>query len=116
MYEKELLASLGSIRYCKAEVYKNCILGTLRIPQKSEQRQPQIAFGFYLTEQTLYLIEDTGNLKQWVEKQMDKLPVSKSSNPFFFAAYGADDGKVLSVSFGKRNGKDGGEAASSYPG
>ena len=81
-YYKELLPSLGSIRYCKAEVFKDCILGTVRIPQKSEQRQPLITFGFYLTEQVLYLIEDTGNLKQWVEKQMDKRKASQSSDQF----------------------------------
>ena len=57
-YYKELLPSLGSIRYCKAEVIKNCVLGTIRIPHKNEQRHPQISFGFYLTEDTLYLIED----------------------------------------------------------
>ena len=56
---KELLHSLGSIRYCKAEVFRNCILGTLRIPQKNEKRRPLISFGFYLTENTLYLIEET---------------------------------------------------------
>jgi|GEM_PF-3188242 len=33
-YYKELLHCLGSIRYCKAEVFKNCIIGTLRLPQK----------------------------------------------------------------------------------
>ena len=81
-YYKELSPSLGSIRYCKAEVFKNCVLGTVRIPQKSEQRQPLITFGFYLTEQTVYLIEDTGNLKQWVERQMDKRQASQSSDQF----------------------------------
>lgn len=34
-YYKELLHCLGSIRYCKAEVFKNCIIGTLRLPQKA---------------------------------------------------------------------------------
>ena len=34
-YHKELLHCLGSIRYCKAEVFKSCIIGTLRLPQKS---------------------------------------------------------------------------------
>lgn len=48
-YYKELLHCLGSIRYCKAEVFKNCIIGTLRLPQKSEQRSPQLSFSFYLT-------------------------------------------------------------------
>ena len=80
---KELLHSLGSIRYCKAEVYRNCILGTLRIPQKSEQRGPQISCGFYLTEEKLYLIEDTGDLKRWVEKQIDRFQELQSSEQLF---------------------------------
>ena len=63
---KELLHSLSSIRYCKAEVYRNCILGTLRIPQKSEQRGPQISCGFYLTEEKFYLIDDTCYLMCWL--------------------------------------------------
>lgn len=79
---KELLPSLGVIRYCKAEVFKKCILGTIRIPQKNEQRHPQISFGFYLTEQTLYLIEDTGDLKGWVDMQMEKLREAKSCEQF----------------------------------
>lgn len=68
----ELLHSLGSIRYCKAEVFRNCILGTLRIPQRNEQRRPQLSFGFYMTEQILDLIEDTGDLKKWMEKHKDR--------------------------------------------
>lgn len=67
-HRKELLHSLGSIRYCKAEVFKNCVSGTLRIPQKSEQRTPALSFGFYMTNESLYFIEDTGDLKRRVEK------------------------------------------------
>lgn len=72
-YYKELLHWLGSIRYCKAEVFKNCIIGTLRLPQKSEQRSPQLSFGFYLTGQSLLFVEDAGDLKLWVDKRIDML-------------------------------------------
>ena len=72
-YRRELLHSLRSIRYCKAEQGKGCILGAIRVPQKSEQRTQLLSFGFYLTGQTLYLIEDTGKLKLWLEKQRDML-------------------------------------------
>lgn len=75
---KELMHSLRSIRYCKAEVFRNCILGTLRIPQKNEKRMPLISFGFYLTENVLYLIEETGDLKRWVEKHTDRFQNLKS--------------------------------------
>lgn len=72
-YHKELLHCLGSIRYCKAEVFKNCIIGTLRLPQKSEQRSPKLSFGFYLTGQSLLFVEDAGDLKLWVERQIGTL-------------------------------------------
>ena len=44
-HDKELLHSIGSIRYCKAEVYRDCILGTLRVPEKNEKRTSQISCG-----------------------------------------------------------------------
>ena len=69
-YYKELLHCLGSIRYCMAEVFKNCIIGTLRLPQKSEQRSPQLSFSFYLTGQSLLFVEDVGDLKLLVEKRI----------------------------------------------
>lgn len=69
-YYNELLHCLGSIRYCRAEVFKNCIIGTLRLPQKSEQRLPQLSFGFYLTGQSLLFVKDVGDLKLWVDKRI----------------------------------------------
>lgn len=69
-YYNELHHWLGSIRYCKAEAFKNCIIGTLRLPQKIEQRSPQLSFGFYLTGQLLLFVEDAGNLKLWIEKRL----------------------------------------------
>lgn len=72
-YYKELLHCLGSIRYCKAELFKNCVIGTLRLPQKSEQRSPQLSFGFYLTEQSLLFVEDVGDLRSWVDKRIGML-------------------------------------------
>ena len=81
-HHKEMLHSLGSIRYCKAEVFPNCILGTFRIPEKSEERQPIFAFGFYLTKQKLTLIEDAGDLKRWMGKQSARLKEPRSADQF----------------------------------
>ena len=68
-YHKEMLHSLGSIRYCKAELFKDCILGTIRLPQKNEQKKAQLSFGFYLTGRKVFFVEDEGKLKAWIEKQ-----------------------------------------------
>ena len=71
VYHKEMLHSLGSIRYCKAELFKDCILGTIRLPQKNEQKKAQLSFGFYLTGRKVFFVEDEGKLKAWIEKQTE---------------------------------------------
>ena len=81
-HDKEFLHSIGSIRYCKAEVFRDCILGTLRIPEKNEKRTPQIACGFYLTDKELFLIECSGDLKHWVAKKEDQLQDLKTPDQF----------------------------------
>lgn len=72
-YYNEILHSLSSIRYCKADLSKDCIVGTFRIPQKSEQRSPFLTFVFYITENALLFIEDSGNLQILIEKRLDML-------------------------------------------
>lgn len=72
-HHKEMLRSLGSVRYCKAEAYRDHIWGTLRIPNKNEARLPQVCLLFYMTAQELIFIEDSGELKPWVKSQLPKL-------------------------------------------
>ena len=55
-HHKEMLRSLGSVRYCKAEPYRDHIWGTLRIPNKNEARLPQVCLLFYMTAQELIFI------------------------------------------------------------
>ena len=50
-HHKEMLRSLGSVRYCKAEPYRDHIWGTLCIPNKNEARLPQVCLLFYMTAQ-----------------------------------------------------------------
>lgn len=70
-YHKEMLHSLSSIRYCKAELFKDCMIGTIRLPQKNDHKKVQLAFGFYLTVDKVYFIEDEGKLKPWIEKRVE---------------------------------------------
>ena len=70
-YYKELLHSLGSIRYCKGQIYKDCIIGTFMQANKYDNKSNQIAFGFYLSESSLLLIEDVGDLKAYIEKKFE---------------------------------------------
>ena len=72
-HRRELLHSLGSIRYCKAERVRDGMLGTLRIPGKGSQPTPFLTLAFFMTDQTLTLVQDTGNLREWLEKQLPVL-------------------------------------------
>lgn len=65
---REMLHSLSSIRYCRTDLYQDCVLGILRIPRKRAESTPLATFGFYLTGESLTLIEDSGSLKPFVEK------------------------------------------------
>ena len=69
-YRKELLHSLGSIRYCKAEPACGYITGTLRMPRKGPERAPQFTAGFVLSRDTLVLIEDSGDTRGLIEKRL----------------------------------------------
>lgn len=70
---KEILHNLGSIRYCKAERVSAGIIGTLRVPKKDAGHTPQMSFCFYLTEENLLFIEETGDLKKWMENQIESI-------------------------------------------
>lgn len=65
---REMLHSLGSIRYCRSELYQDCVPGILRLPRKSTGNIPLATFGFYLAEGCLTLIEASGSLKSLMEK------------------------------------------------
>lgn len=80
----ELLHSLSrSIRYCKAEAYRDCVLGTMRIPRKREGKDPALTFAYYLTEQSIVFIEYEGSLKSWLEKHAETLPESGTPAQMF---------------------------------
>lgn len=70
-YHKEMLHSMSSIRYCKAEIFRDCMTGTIRLPQKNDHKKVQLAFGFYLKGDRIYFIEDEGKLKPWIEKRVE---------------------------------------------
>ena len=61
--QKQMLHSLGSIRYSKGEAFAQGIQGVLRIPPKGETAAAHLALGFYLEPDRLTLIESAGSLK-----------------------------------------------------
>ena len=67
-YKKNLLRSLEAIRYCKAETFRDCIQGIMKIPRLGGRNHKVAEFGFYLHKDRLYLIEEENELKSVIEK------------------------------------------------
>ncbi len=66
-FYREMQHSLGSIRYCKAEAYRDCIVGTLRVPKKSDGSSPEVSLGFCLTQKTLFILTEQGEFKSHIQ-------------------------------------------------
>lgn len=103
-FHREMLHSLGSIRYCKAELYKNCIIGTMRVPRKEAQRAPELCFGFCLTDKTLHIIEDTGEYKTLIARLVKHSSGAARPSQLLLRLLGAFDGKRRAVHDAHRNG------------
>ncbi|MCI5594416.1 MAG: CorA family divalent cation transporter [Eubacteriales bacterium] len=71
---RELAESLKSMRYCKAEVFRDCITGMIRLPKKNDlYRDAQLTFGFCLTASKIVFIENGGKIGPWIENQAEIL-------------------------------------------
>ena len=71
---RELAESLKSMRYCKAEVFKDCITGMIRLPEKNDlYRDARLTFGFCLTTSEIIFIENSGEIGSWIKKQAEIL-------------------------------------------
>ena len=75
---KELLRSLKSISYCKAEAYADCIEGIIRIPRKDISREPLLSFGFHMSRCDLTLISDDSGLRAYLEKHKNYIDETAS--------------------------------------
>lgn len=73
-HRKALLKSLETVQYCKAEIFRDCILGTMKIPEKSGKNRESWDFGIYLKDTCLYLIDGGQPLKELIQKIKDNEP------------------------------------------
>ena len=96
---REMLHSLKSIRYCKAEAEGNALAGIMRIPRKSTERTPLACFGFYMTKKELVLISDEPAFGSHVAKHRQRIDSARSPEELLlllFAGSIADDVLFLS--------------------
>lgn len=72
-YYSYLAHSLKSVRYSKAEIYRDTVIGTVCVPSKNLSTIPFMSFGFYINDEMIMIIEDSGDIRAWIEKKKDVL-------------------------------------------
>lgn len=73
-YHHELLMdSMEHIQYCKAEILRSCIIGTMLVPDKQDLLEKEFGFGFYIHKGHLLFIDDT----ERIQKIASRLPEIK---------------------------------------
>lgn len=67
-YHHEVLTEgLQNAQYCKADVFRSFIVGTVLVPDKDDLRNSEFSWGFYMHKNHLVLIEDSGRLRNIAE-------------------------------------------------
>ena len=74
-HHEVLISGLNNAQYCKADVFRSFIVGTVLVPEKNDLRNSEFSWGFYMHKNHLVLIEDSGRLDAIVRE----LPEIRSS-------------------------------------
>lgn len=85
--KKELLHSLSCEKYCKVELYHDCIQGIIHAPFIEGHRQKTFLFGFLLYEKELWMISDDEKLYQIVEQILDEVYDNISIHNFLLSFF-----------------------------
>lgn len=84
-YRQPLSRSLGAIRYCKLDVFKDCLQGTLKIPAKGAQHTGALTFGFYIHGGRLLLVGGEAARAKLPAQLPRSLPAHASPTLLFLA-------------------------------
>ena len=72
-------------QYCKADMLKDCVLGTLVIPDKGNLLEKSLNIGFYLNQEKLIFLDDTETVEKMIKQSSDILvPGQAYTVQFFF--------------------------------
>ena len=69
--KNNFIHSMTPIQYCKIEKYRECVQGTMRVPKGNKGQVCIHNFGFYLSEQELYLVEESHFLMEYLNKMAE---------------------------------------------
>ncbi len=66
-----LMKNLERAQYCRADLLKDCVIGTLVIPVKKELLGRPVVFGYYMDQSRLIFLDDSGEVGR-ILKEMER--------------------------------------------
>lgn len=63
-----LMKNLEKAQYCRADLLKDCVIGTLVIPDKKELLGRPVVLGYYMDQNRLIFIDDNGEVEEMLRK------------------------------------------------
>lgn len=82
-HERYLLRSMDRYQYCKADLLRDCTIGTFVIPDKMFPVDKELCFGYYLNDKQLIFVDDTGTVEQ-IAKEIEKNQIVDEFNLAYF--------------------------------
>ena len=82
-----LLRSLYNIRYCKADVSKNCVTGTFYCPDKKNLIKKTCRFGYYIDRDQVIFIDCEGAVETVLKKISENTSEGEGDAPNFFLGF-----------------------------
>ncbi len=84
-HDNLLIKNLENARYSRADLLKDCIIGTLVIPDKKDLLGGLLIFGYYMDQEKLVFIDDSGEVKNILhEIQREQIMEKTSISHLFF--------------------------------
>ncbi len=80
-----LIKNLESARYSRADLLKDCIIGTFVVPDKRDLLGSPVIFGYYMDREKLVFVDDSGEVKKILhELQREQILEKTSISHLFF--------------------------------
>lgn len=71
-----LIRSMERLKYCKVDIFRDYILGTLRIPKKEKLSEEDWRFGFYMDKKKLIFVGEPEKVTKIIKKTSEKKMVN----------------------------------------
>lgn len=83
-HHEVLMDNIKSVQYCKVEMLRSCMIGTLLIPDKNNLTDGEFGLGFYMHKNHLVFIDDTMKIRSVLENLPEiKSPENTPAARFF---------------------------------